>query len=109
MGTWSLSRDNRVFVSYDELPSSLIDALVATEDERFFEHQGVDIKRTFAATVKYILSKIGFGSSDYGGSTITQQLVKNLTKEDERDAMRKIKEMGRAANLEKTLSKEQTF
>ena len=99
--------ESRKWIDYGNMAEYLPTAFVSIEDERFFEHQGVDIKRTIAATAKYILSKIGLGSSDYGGSTITQQLVKNLTKEDERDAMRKIKEMGRAANLEKTLSKEQ--
>ena len=99
--------ESRKWIDYGNMAEYLPTAFVSIEDERFFEHQGVDIKRTITATIKYILSKIGIGSSDYGGSTITQQLVKNLTKEDERDAMRKIKEMARATNLEKTLSKEQ--
>ena len=59
-------------------------AFVAIEDERFYEHSGVDIKRTLSATFKYLLSKIGIGEASYGGSTITQQVVKNITGEDER-------------------------
>ena len=75
MGTWSLSRDNRVFVTYDELPSSLIDALVATEDVRFYEHSGIDLRALSRAIVKR-----GFlgNASAGGGSTITQQLAKQL-------------------------------
>ncbi len=99
--------ESRKWIDYGDMAEYLPTAFVSIEDERFFEHQGVDIKRTLAATVKFALSKIGIGSSDYGGSTITQQLVKNLTKEDEREATRKIKEMARAVNLEKTFSKEQ--
>ena len=82
-------------------------AFVAIEDERFREHNGIDLKRTAAATAKYGLSKIGIGSASYGGSTITQQLVKNLTKEDDRNWERKVKEMARAYYIEKELSKDQ--
>ena len=82
-------------------------AFVAIEDERFYKHGGVDIKRTFAATVKYALSKIGIGSASYGGSTITQQLVKNATKEKDRTWERKVKEMARAYYLEEQMSKDQ--
>ena len=96
--------EKREIIKIDEMSKYIPTAFVAIEDERFYEHQGVDIKRTAAATFKYITSR---GKSDFGGSTITQQLVKNITKEDERDAMRKIKEMARAYNLEKTLTKDE--
>ena len=99
--------ESRKWIDYGNMAEYLPTAFVSIEDERFFEHQGVDVKRTLAATVKFVLSKIGIGSADYGGSTITQQLVKNLTKEDEREITRKVKEMARAYNLEKTFSKEQ--
>ena len=82
-------------------------AFVAIEDERFYEHSGVDVKRTIAATAKWALSKIHIGSASYGGSTITQQLVKNLTDEKERSSERKIKEMARAYYIEQELSKDQ--
>lgn len=91
-------------VKLSEMPKYLPNAFVAIEDERFYDHQGVDIKRTAAATFNYLLHK---GNSSFGGSTITQQLVKNITKEDERDATRKIKEMARAYNLEKDLPKDE--
>ena len=99
--------ESRKWIDLGDMAEYLPVAFVSIEDERFYEHQGVDIKRTIAATVKYALSKIGIGSSDYGGSTITQQLIKNLTNEKEKEAGRKIKEMARAYNLEKTLSKQQ--
>lgn len=75
MGTWSLSRDNRVFVGYEDLPSSLIDALVATEDVRFYEHSGIDLRALSRAIIKRGL----MGNANAGGgSTITQQLAKQL-------------------------------
>ena len=82
-------------------------AFVSIEDERFYDHMGIDIKRTLAATAKYALSKVGIGSSSYGGSTITQQTVKNITKEKDRTWQRKVKEMARAYYIEKELSKDQ--
>ncbi|MBO4816347.1 MAG: transglycosylase domain-containing protein [Clostridia bacterium] len=99
--------ENREFISKDEMPQHLLDAFVSIEDERFYEHMGIDIKRTFGATVKYMLSKFGIGSSNYGGSTITQQVVKNITKEKDRTWQRKVKEMARAYYLDKQLSKDQ--
>ena len=105
----TLSGDEvREVVTIDEMPAHLPTAFVSIEDERFFQHSGVDIKRTLAAVVTFITNK---GESSFGGSTITQQLVKNITKEDEDSAWagvtRKVKEMARAYNLEKTMSKNQ--
>ena len=99
--------ENRKIITLSEMSAYIPNAFVAIEDERFEEHGGVDIKRTAAATVKWGLSKVGVGSASYGGSTITQQLVKNLTKEDDRSSTRKIKEMARAYYIEQELSKNQ--
>ena len=99
--------ENREFISKDEMPQYLLDAFVSIEDERFYEHMGIDVKRTIGATGKYLLSKIGIGSSNYGGSTITQQVVKNITQEKDRTWQRKVKEMARAYYLDKELSKDQ--
>ena len=75
IGTWSLSRENRVMVDYTQLPKSLVDALVSTEDVRFFEHSGIDFYALGRAIVKRgILRQKSAG----GGSTITQQLAKQL-------------------------------
>ena len=100
-------KELRRWVALEDMSPYLQKAFVSIEDERFYSHHGVDVTRSISATVKYALSKIGIGDANYGGSSITQQLVKNLTKEDDRDAVRKIKEMARAYNLEKTLSKDQ--
>ena len=99
--------ENRKIITLSEMSPYIPKAFIAIEDERFEEHNGIDIKRTAAATIKWGLSKIGIGSASYGGSTITQQLVKNLTKEDERSSIRKIKEMARAYYIEQELSKNQ--
>ena len=99
--------ENRESIKISAMPEYLPKAFVAIEDERFYEHSGVDIKRTLAATVKWGLSKLHIGSSSYGGSTITQQMVKNLTNEKDRSWERKVKEMARAYYIEQELSKDQ--
>ena len=78
IGTWSYSRANRIFVAYDDISPSVIQALIATEDERFYEHSGIDIKALFRAIVKRGLF---MQKSAGGGSTITQQLAKQLYSE----------------------------
>ena len=66
--------ENRIWVSFDKMPQDLKDAFVCIEDERFYSHFGVDLKRFMGAAIQYITKK---GNSSYGGSTITQQLIKN--------------------------------
>ena len=95
--------ENRISITLEDMPEYLPKAFVSIEDERFYEHKGVDIKRTLKATYTYIKNK---GSSPFGGSTITQQLVKNLTQEKEDTWQRKVREMSRAYYVEKELSKE---
>ncbi len=75
LGTWSYSRANRIFVSYDDLSPYLVEALVATEDERFYEHSGIDFRAVLRAVVKRVLLR---QKQAGGGSTITQQLAKQL-------------------------------
>ncbi|HBL84845.1 MAG: hypothetical protein A2Y17_10435 [Clostridiales bacterium GWF2_38_85] len=96
--------ENRTWVSYNEMPQDLYLAFVCIEDKRFFEHNGVDIKRTFAAVVNFF---IPMSNSYGGGSTITQQLIKNITKEDDVKIQRKVQEILRALDLEKQYKKEQ--
>ena len=91
-------------ISYEEMPDNLKNAYVAIEDERFYSHHGVDIKRTASAIFNYV---IHFGSSSFGGSTITQQLVKNLTGDNTDSVFRKVKEWWKAWLLETSLSKEE--
>lgn len=100
--------EKRRIVSLSEIPENLQNAYIAIEDKRFYEHKGVDLKRTVGATVTYIIHR---GHSSYGGSTITQQLIKNL-KNDKGDSglagiERKIREISRAYKVEKMLSKSQ--
>lgn len=92
---------NRIWVDIEQIPDNLKNAFIAIEDERFEKHNGVDWKRTISAIFYYVI-----GKSSYGGSTITQQLIKNLTGEDEVRPERKIKEIFRAINLEKEYTKE---
>ena len=98
------SERNRKNISFEEMPDDLKNAYVAIEDERFYKHGGVDIKRTGAATLNYIFS---FGKASFGGSTITQQLVKNLTGNTKATATRKVDEWTKAMALEVALSKEE--
>lgn len=95
--------ENRIWVSYEEIPQNMKDAFVAVEDKRFFQHGGVDWKRTISAFANYFLH---FYSSNQGGSTITQQLVKNLTGDNAQTAQRKIREIMRARRLETQYSKD---
>ena len=88
----------------NEMPENLIDAYVSIEDERFYSHHGIDIKRTTGAILSYITN---FGNSSYGGSTITQQLVKNLTGDSTDAITRKVKEWWKAFLLESYYSKEE--
>ncbi len=83
-----------------EMPSHLINAFLAIEDKRFYDHKGIDPYRTASAVLHYIC-----GTGNFGGSTITQQLVKNLTGQDEFSVERKLREGFSALNLEEELDK----
>lgn len=95
----------KAWYSYGEISDVLKKAFIATEDREFFEHHGINIKRTFAALGNYIFH---FGS-DFGGSTITQQVIKNISGDNEHTARRKLNEIIRAYHLEYTHSKEEIF
>lgn len=92
--------DSRIWVEIEDIPQHTIDAFTAVEDQRFFEHNGVDWKRTLSVTVKAI-----FSSGTQGGSTITQQLVRNITQDDEVTMGRKLREIFRALSLENKYTK----
>ena len=93
--------ENRTWVSYEQIPQDLINACVAIEDKRFYEHQGVDWLRTASASVNLFL-----GNDDtYGASTITQQLIKNITGEREVTVRRKLLEIFSALEFEKEHTK----
>lgn len=89
---------------FDKIPNYLKNAYISIEDQRFYKHGGVDIKRTASATVSYILHR---GSYSYGGSSITQQLVKNLSGDSSGKISRKVKEWRNATIVESVLSKDE--
>ena len=97
------SGENRVWVNYSDIPQAMKDAIIAIEDKRFEDHNGVDWIRTIGAVYNLVTHSKG----SYGGSTITQQLIKNLTGENDVSLSRKVKEIFRALNLEKEYSKDQ--
>ena len=78
--------ENRLWAEYREMPQDLIDAFVSIEDKRYFSHNGVDLKRTLGAVLNYFLP----GGGDFGGSTLTQQLIKNVSQENETTIQRKV-------------------
>lgn len=94
----------RIPVDIEEIPQHVRDAFVAIEDERFYMHEGVDYKRTFAAFANLF---IHIYDTRQGGSTITQQLIKNLTGDDDPGPERKIREIFRAMQFEKKYSKDE--
>ncbi|MBO4584018.1 MAG: transglycosylase domain-containing protein [Clostridia bacterium] len=94
--------ENCIWVDLENIPDNLVNAFIAIEDQRFWEHNGVDWKRTFGA----IINTFTGTDSRYGGSTIDQQLIKNLTGDNEVSIKRKIMEIVRALHLEKKYSKE---
>ncbi len=95
--------ENRVYCTYDELPQNLIDAVIAIEDERFWTHSGVDVKRYIGAFVGNILS-----GKNQGGSTITCQLVKQTILTSEQTYKRKVQEAYLALELEEMLTNDFT-
>ena len=95
--------ENSIYVSAQELPYNLKMAFVCIEDKRFYRHDGIDWYRTLGAGVNHVLH---FRSA-FGGSTITQQLVKNVSGENQTTVRRKIREMVRATQLERRLSKDE--
>ncbi len=87
---------NRVWSDFEEIPEDMRNAVIAIEDERFYQHKGVDWKRTSAAVVEKF-----FGDGSFGGSTITQQLIKIVSEDDDSTIERKIREIFRAIEMER--------
>jgi len=94
---------HRLYARYDELPAYLVEALVAVEDTRFFEHHGVNPD----AIIRAILTDIKARKFVEGGSTLTQQLIKNKLLSNEKKLARKLKEAILALKIERELTKEQ--
>ncbi|KAB1459119.1 penicillin-binding protein 1A [Vibrio panuliri] len=93
----------RIPVKYDEIPPHLVEALIATEDSRFYDHYGIDPIGITRAAIVVAMS----GSAKQGASTITQQLARNFFLSNEKKIMRKIKEIFIAIHIEQLLSKQE--
>lgn len=102
--------ENRLWCSYQNMLQTdengnekryLVDAFVSIEDERFWSHEGVDWTRSFEAAVNFFIPI----KNRFGASTITQQLIKNITGDDDQTIQRKVQEILRALNLEKSMDK----
>ena len=100
--TLFLDSENRIWADLDQIPKDLQKAVVAIEDKRFYKHKGVD----WHGTARAIFSTI-FGGSVQGGSTITQQLVKNVTGDNQNTVKRKVMEIYRAQEMEKRYEKDE--
>ena len=98
-----VGRYKRIWVDYEDIPPYMEKALVAIEDKRFYDHNGVDWFRTSTAFIKMFAQM----ETGYGGSTITQQLIKNLTGNDEVTVQRKLTEIFGALELEKKYDKKE--
>ena len=93
--------ENRIWADLEDMPDALWQAAVAIEDQRFFEHNGVDWLRTLHATFNMFTG----GEDTFGGSTITQQLLKNMTGDNKGTVNRKVREIFRALEFEKNYTK----
>ena len=102
----SFARERRVELSFEEYPRNLIGAFLSAEDRTFFQHGGIDYPGLVGAVFDYV-SKFGSGQRARGGSTITQQVAKNLLLGDEYSVTRKIKEAFLARRIEDVLTKQQ--
>ena len=100
--TLFMDGEDRIWVSLDQIPDDLKKAAIAIEDKRFERHPGVDLKSTIRAIV-YTLT----GQAIQGGSTITQQTVKNVTGDNQDTVLRKVTEIYRALEMEKRYEKDE--
>ena len=99
------AEERRVFIDYDDMPSQLVNAFVAAEDQNFWTHPGIDVQGLLRAVVNNFARQLGFNTRFSGASTITQQVAKNFFLTSERRLSRKIKEAILALRLERTFSK----
>ena len=102
----SYALDRRIQLQYADFPQKLIEAYLAAEDKTFFSHGGVDVTGTLGAVIDYA-RKYGSDERAVGGSTITQQVAKNLLLGDEYSVTRKLKEMILATRIESVLTKQE--
>jgi len=96
--------ENRFWAPIQEMPENLKNAFIAIEDKRFYEHEGFDFNRTAGAALQLLK-----GDKSYGGSTITQQLIKNITNERDSTIQRKVTEISRAISLTNKKTKDEVL
>lgn len=94
--------ENRVWIDFQDIPQNMKNAIIAIEDKRFYDHRGIDIFRTSGAMMNLLK-----GNQSYGGSTLTQQLIKNITEDNQVSLTRKLREIFRAMELEERYSKDE--
>lgn len=99
------AEERRVFIDYDDMPSQLVNAFIAAEDQNFWTHPGIDVQGITRAVINNGARMLGFNTNFSGASTITQQVAKNFFLTSERSLSRKIKEAILALRLERTFSK----
>ena len=100
------AEERRVFIDYDDMPTQLVNAFVAAEDQNFWTHPGIDVQGIIRAATNNAMRMLGYNASFSGASTITQQVAKNFFLSSERTISRKIKEAILALRLERTFSKQ---
>ena len=96
-------REKRIIVPTEKIPKMLVDAFIASEDARFYKHEGID----FFSILRALFKNIEAGTIVQGGSTITQQVTKSLLLSPERSYLRKVREAILAYRIEKSLTKEE--
>lgn len=102
-----ITEEQRFVVTSDVIPDNLKNAFISIEDERFYTHKGIDVKRIVGAMATNFKNKLSGKSGIHGASTLTQQLLKNTVLTNEVSINRKVKEMFLALNLEENLSKDE--
>ncbi|RPJ95707.1 PBP1A family penicillin-binding protein [Rummeliibacillus sp. TYF005] len=102
---YTMGDQEREHVAYEDIPTSMRDAIIATEDSRFFQHHGIDFVRLGGA----VLANFRFGFGSQGGSTLTQQVIKNSFLNNGKTLKRKAQEAYLAVQLEREYSKEEIF
>ncbi|MBQ0013116.1 MAG: PBP1A family penicillin-binding protein [Proteobacteria bacterium] len=100
------AEERRVFLDFNDIPSQLINAFVAAEDQNFWTHPGIDVVGIVRATANNVMRKFGIGGNFSGASTITQQVAKNFFLTSDRTLSRKVKEAILALRLERSFSKQ---
>jgi len=99
------AEERRVFIDFEDMPTQLVNAFVAAEDQNFWTHPGIDVQGILRASINNFMRMLGFNTTFTGASTITQQVAKNFFLSSDRTISRKIKEAILALRLERAFSK----